>query len=439
LKNVLLLAFYFPPRNHIASYRSGCFAKFLPENGWLPTVICEDWPADRADYDPHFVGVIPPEVEIHRVPRPPLSGFYEQFVLRKIAPYIWPQRAPIRWWQRARGVALELTRQKRFDAIWATSDPLTPLALAAELAEKTGLPWVADIRDSFNVQRFGSWYKRPFFARQERRLSAKADHVVAVSEGLASGLGRLIGKEVTVINNGFDETLLPASRPAPTPLFTLVYAGNLFLPRRDPSALGRAVERCAQTVDSTQQRGVQLLLRAVELCVQRNLIPLAQIEIQFYGTDASLLERAYPGAQTRLPVKVLPRIPHQEILAVQMASSVLLLVSLPSQKGVLTGKVFDYLAAGRPILAAPDDQGEIAALLRRTGAGVALSEVEEIILQLTDWYAAWKTGRPLTTGRNETEIARYSRRVQAQRLAGILNEISGPSKAVPLNQHPASK
>jgi glycosyltransferase involved in cell wall biosynthesis len=340
------------------------------------------------------------------VPNPPLAGFYERFILRKIAPYVWPQRAPIRWWQRARAEALLLTSGRRFDAVWATSDPLTPLALAAEVAEKTGLPWVADIRDSFNVQRMGSWYKRPFLARQERLLSAKASRVVAVSQGLASGLGRLIGREVTVIHNGFDPTLLPSPRPAPGPLFNIVYAGALVWPHRNPAPV----------------------LRAVDLCLQRKLIPRDEIALQFYGTDAGLLERAYPGAAARLPLKVFPRIAHQEMLRVLMAGAVLLLVTHPKEKGVLTGKVFDYLAAGRPILAVPDDQDEINALLRRTGAGISLTQTEDIVRKLVEWHGAWKEGRALTTARNEAEIARYSRRLQAQRLAGILDEISGPVK-----------
>jgi glycosyltransferase involved in cell wall biosynthesis len=402
VKNVLLLAFYFPPRNHIASYRSGCFAKFLPENGWLPTVVCEDWPADRPDYDPHFVGIIPPEVEIHRVPNPPLSGFYERFVLRKIAPYIWPQRMPYRWWQSARARILALRRSKRFDAVWATSDPLVPMTLAAEAAEAEGIPWVADIRDSFNVQRMGSWYKRPFFARQERHLTARADRVVAVSEGLAGGLGCRIGQEVTVIPNGFDETLLPEEPPPPTPCFTIVYAGNLVWPHRNPAPL----------------------FEAVELCLKRNLIPKDRIEIQFYGADAAVLERAFPGVLTRLPVKVLPRIPHQAMLRVLMASSVLLLLAHPLEKGVLTGKVFDYLAARRPILAVPDDHGETAALLRRTGAGAACTGVEDILRQLIQWHDLWQAGADTTATRNETEIARFSRRTQTKQLAGILDQIT---------------
>jgi glycosyltransferase involved in cell wall biosynthesis len=403
MKNVLLLAFYFPPRGHIAGYRSGCFAKFLPENGWLPTVVCEDWPSDRSNYDPDFVGVFPPEVEVHRIPNPPPVGFHEQFVLRKIAPYLWPQRAPIRWWERARATVLKLMRDKRFDAIWATSDPLVPMGLAAEMAEVGRIPWVADIRDSFNVQRRGSWYKRPLLAWHERRLCVMANRVITVSEGLARGLGSRIGKEVTVIHNGFDPTLLPEIAPEPSRFFSIVYGGNLAVPQQDPSPL----------------------LAAVALCLQRNLIPRDEIQVQFYGTDGNAIERASPGAAARLPVKVLAQIPHKEMLRVLMAGSILLVLSVPSQRGVLTGKVFDYLAAGRPILAVPDDHGEISSLLRRTGAGVALTEPEEIVQQLVRWHSLWKAGADMSSARNESEIALYSRRNQTKRLAAILDEITG--------------
>jgi glycosyltransferase involved in cell wall biosynthesis len=402
MKNVLLLAFYFPPRNHIASYRAGCFAKFLPENGWLPTVVCDDWPSDRRDYDPHFVGEIPPEVEIHRILNPTLQGFYERFVLRKIAPFFWPQRMPYRWWQKARAQIQTICQSRRFDAVWATCDPLVPWALAEETARTVGIPWVADIRDSFNVQARGSWYKRSINARQERLLSAQADRVVAVTPGIADGLGRAIGKEVTVIYNGFDETLVPKEKPVPTSKFTIVYAGSLVWPHRNPAPL----------------------LRAVELILQRKQIPAEQIEIQFYGSDASELERAFPGVQTRLPVKMAARLSHQEILRVLMASSVLLLTSHPHEKGILPAKAFDYLAARRPILAVPDDQGEISHLLRRTGAGIALTDPEDIVRQLMQWHSVWQSGADIVVARNEAEIAKFSRRAQARQLAGVLDEMT---------------
>ena len=92
MKRVLLIAFYFPPRNHIAGYRTGCFAKYLPEQGWLPTVICEDWPVDRPNYDPDYVGTIPAEVEIIRLPQQAHKKPFEKFLFRKLLPYLSPPR-----------------------------------------------------------------------------------------------------------------------------------------------------------------------------------------------------------------------------------------------------------------------------------------------------------------------------------------------------------
>lgn len=403
MKRVLLCAFYFMPRNNIASYRSGCFAKYLPENGWLPTVLCQDWPEGSPNYDPDFVGVFPKEVQVIRVPNPPLRGFRERVLLRKIAPYLWPQRAPLVWWQRARAAMLALTREQRFDAVWGTSDPLVPLALAQEAARTQRVRWIADIRDSYNVQHFGSWYKRPLFARAESRLCRQADRVTTVSEGLAEVVSQRSGRSVQVINNGFDPGLFEGPAPAPaTDVFRVVYAGTVVWPQQNPLPF----------------------FQAIDLCLREGRIPRGQFEVCFYASDLGNFSRDNPGVVEGLPVRVLPRISHHEIIGVLKSSPVLLLLAHANEKGVLTGKVFDYLAASRPILAVPDDRGEVTALLKRTGAGVALTQVAQIADQLTAWFTAWKAGRELSGLRNQVEINRYSRREQTRQVAGILNELA---------------
>jgi glycosyltransferase involved in cell wall biosynthesis len=401
MKRVLMIAFYFPPRNNIACYRAGCFAKFLPEHGWLPTVVCQDWPAEGPDSDPDFVGRIPEAVEIHRIPAPEQRGFYRRVVLRKLAPYVWPHRAPILWWRQARLRVLSLLQRAPFDAIWATSDPLTPLALAAEAAAAAQLPWVADIRDCLNVQHFGSWYKRPLFRRQERLLCRRADRIVTVSEGLADALRGLSSRPVSVIPNGFDPSLLPEKKPTPASRFTILYAGTLVPRYQDPRPL----------------------FHALEICITRNQIPADAVEIQFLGADASRVRDCLSGLSNRLPVHVLRRVPHREAVAAQMSASVLLLLAHASERGIMTGKVFDYLAAGRPILAVPDDLETTSALLKQTGAGVALTEVEAIAGKLLEWYSAWKSDRSFNLPRHETEIAKYARPAQAGELAVLLGRL----------------
>lgn len=406
MKRVLLLAFYFPPRNNIACYRTGCFAKYLPEFGWAPTVLCQDWPSQGPESDPEIVGRFPETVAVHRIPAPTAQGFYQRVVLRKIAPYVWPQRAPILWWRNARQQMLSLLPAQKFDAIWATSDPLTPLALAAEGASLARLPWVADLRDCLNVQRFGSWYKRPFFRRQERHLCRQADHLVTVSEGLAEVLRDLSGKPVSVIHNGFDPALIPQTRPKPASVFTILYAGTLVAGAQDPRPL----------------------FKALELCFASKELKPEKVEVQFLGTAPERVQRAMPATPFKLPVRILPRVSHREALTAQMSASLLLLLAYGTAKGIMTGKVFDYLAAGRPILAIPDDRETTAALLKRTGAGVALSDPQAIARLLVEWYRRWETDPHFNLDRNENEIARYSRRTQTGELAALLNELSARAR-----------
>ena len=402
MKRLLLIAFYFPPRNNVACYRSGCFAKFLPQHGWLPTVVCQDWPADRPDSDPDFVGAFPDSVEIHRVPPPPERGFYQRVLMRKVAPYFWPHRAPILWWRQARQQIRSLLKTTSFDAIWATSDPLTPLALALEASRSSGIPWAADLRDCLNVQRFGSWYKRSFFRRQERRLCRAADRVITVSEGLAEALKEITGNPVSIIPNGFDPSLLPSQKHSPNRVFTILYAGTLVVGRQDPRPV----------------------FRALELCLQRGHIPPAEVELLFLGTNPASVKQVLADVSQTLPVRVLPRLPHRAALALQSQASVLLLLAHAAERGIMTGKVFDYLAAGRPILAVPDDRHTTSVLLKATGAGVALTDVESIARQLSEWYTRWRLDRSFNVQRNETEIGRYSRAVQAGELARILTELA---------------
>lgn len=402
MKRVLFIAFYFPPRNNIACYRSGCFAKFLPQHGWLPTVVCQDWPANRPDSDPDYVGAFPKEVEIHRVPSPPEPGIYERFLLRKLAPYIWPHRAPILWWRQAREKIRELLDQNRFDAVWATSDPLTPLTLALEAAQSAQLPWIADIRDCLNVQLFGSWYKRPFFRRAERKLCRAADRVITVSSGLAAALRRITHAPVSIIPNGFDPSLLPVEPKSSTRLFTILYAGTLVVGRQDPRPV----------------------FRALALCLERGLIPRADVEVLFLGSRHESVQQVLADIPQDLPVRVLARLPHRAALGLQTRASVLLLLAHAFEQGVMTGKVFDYLLAGRPILAVPDDRHTTSALLKSTGAGVAITEVESIARQLSGWYLRWLKDPLFNLNRNETEINRYSRSVQAGDLAQALNEMA---------------
>jgi hypothetical protein len=299
-----------------------------------------------------------------------------------------------------------LARSTNFDAIWATSDPLTPLSLALEASRITGLPWVADIRDCLNVQRFGSWYKRPLFRRQERRLCRLADSVITVSEGLAEALHQITGRPISIISNGYDDSLLPAEKLPPSDLFSIVYAGTLVEGRQDPKPVFRALEKC----------------------INGGLIPKSRVEVVFLGTNPKSVQQEMNKVSSQVPVRVLPRMAHRAALAFQTQAAVLLVLAHAAERGVMTGKIFDYLATDRPILAVPDDSHTTSKLLKATRGGVALTDVDAIALQLAEWYKRWRSNPGFNLQRDEKEVSRYSRFEQAGELARILNGLveAGP-------------
>lgn len=399
-KKVLLLATYFPPLNNIACYRSGCFAKFLPEFGWEPTVVCEDWTAGKgAAYDPEFVGEIPQSVRIERIPRPIEKGFWQRTVQRKLLPYLAPHKTPRLWWKQAYARIERLLEKHSFDAVWATSDPLGPSGLAASFAKRHRIPWILDLRDSFNLQPMGSWYKRPFLAYRERRLCAQADQVVTVSEGMAKKLQTHSKKNIKVIHNGFDPTLFPVDSKLQSDKFTLLYAGKLY---HDHAPL----------------------LRALELNIKQSRMEKELLEYRVLGVSRAHFESRCTYLPQIVNISVRPRIPHKNALLEKCRASALFFHSHTEIPGVLTGKLFDYLGSGRPILAYLGDEiSESKRLLDKTGAGSTAANIKQLADLLADWYQRWKRNPAFALERNEGEIATYSRRTQTKTLAETLNEI----------------
>jgi hypothetical protein len=118
-----------------------------------------------------------------------------------------------------------------------------------------------------------------------------------------------------------------------------------------------------------------------------------------------------------------PRIPFRESIKIQKQACILLHLAHGGQKGIMTGKVFEYLGARRPILCIPGDNDCVDALLKETKAGVVCRNAEETAAQVLHWYEEWQqTGVLSYCARNE-QIMKYSRERQAGQLAELLDSI----------------
>jgi hypothetical protein len=278
--------------------------------------------------------------------------------------------------------------------------------------------WVADFRDL--------WTQNPNFPgifpftllenALENRILSSADAVVTVSEGLARVFRDRCGGKVHVIENGFDDEELESIPPlaSTSPEFTLVYTGTLYVPRQDPRPLFAAWK------DLQGRAGVG---------------GSPGILVRFFVTNRpgrEYLQGLVESLGLGDLVRVDRDIPYRDAIAIQKGADALLLLerepAAPNEQGVLTGKVFEYLAARKPILGVGfRSEGELGKLLVASGLGFPLGQdVSRILHTLEKLITAKGMGEmDGMVNPDEALIARYSRKSQAARLAVLLDSLVG--------------
>jgi len=168
------------------------------------------------------------------------------------------------------------------------------------------------------------------------------------------------------------------------------------------------------------------LFQAISELIMSGKICSSDIEIQFYGTDDEWLFIDIKKYQLEKIINVHGPISREESIHEQRKAQVLLLLTWnhPTEKGVYTGKLFDYLAAQRPILAMGIPGSVIEELLDETQAGVYVSSIEKLKNAILSYYQEYKLTGKVSYKGNPVEIEKYSHREMARKFAGVLNSVS---------------
>jgi len=422
-RKVAMIAHAFPPCHAIGALRAAKFAKYLPKYGWEPIVITRTWPQQSWGMDE------PPGVRVVRTAYHDRLGIFRRSrssqvrtlsessqspgwrsKVRKLASFwvreliAYPDEF-IGWKRYAVEAARELLKGENVAIIFSSSPPPTAHLIAREVQRETRLPWVADFRDLWIQNHYlrHTALRRYIERRLEKRTLARASVLVTVSSPLAAKLGRLHNKPVEVITNGFDEDDYSGPPPSPTPYFSLTYTGQIYAGKRDPS----------------------LLFSAVRKLLQAGVIDSLRFRIRFYGPDGSFVEKLAARFRVAEVVSYEGLVPYAEAVRHQRGSTALLLLSwhAPEEKGIYTGKVFEYLGARRPILVIPRTEGVLDELMEETGAGVAASSEEELIMLLVKWYDEFLTTGSLKYRGKEEAISKYTREQQARKLAQVFDRV----------------
>lgn len=403
---ILLACVYWPPAGGPGVVRPLKLSGHLAELGFEVHVLAPDDPK-WVHRDPTLRA--PAGVAVHRTrnPGPPAARWLDlpgttglarlRLLARLNARRVSVPDAAVYWSLGSVRAALRLVAAERIDVLLTTSPPISVNLLGAAVKARARIPWVADLRDSPLTP------DRRRHVRGERwiaRLVARrADAIVTATNGIAEEM-RAFGPSarVTTIENAadFDDFAGLEYRRGDT--FRVTHTGS-FVGRRDAGPFLDALARAEGVV--------------------------ARFVGDFPPADpARLNELGLDGRVERVPY-----LSRAETLAEQRSSDALLLL-LPDTgragRGILTTKLFEYLAAGRPILAVVQPDSEAAALVREAGAGVVVppGDVDGIAGALDELHRRWLEGDLPGPELDPERRRRLDRRERAERLAALLRKVA---------------
>jgi glycosyltransferase involved in cell wall biosynthesis len=312
------------------------------------------------------------------------------------------------WSTFALPVAVRLVRREGIDVVLTTSPPPSLHLLGAAVKRTTGAAWVADLRDPLTSHPHRRGYESQLARVKEkavggvgRLVASQADAIVAASDAIAEEIRALEPKgAVFTIENGCDFDDFAGLEHHASDRFRITHAGH-FHGKRDPKPFLRAL--AASGLDDV----------------------VVRFAGDFRTADREFAESLGLGDRFEL----LGNVSRRRSLELQRDSDALLLLIPESGgrgRGVLTGKIFEYLAAERPILAVVPPDGAAARLLRDTGAGVVVpsDDVDATREALLDLHRRWKDGRLDGTPLSAEWRTRLSRSGRVEELADVLRSVA---------------
>ncbi len=400
-KRVLFINGGFYPNSGPGSHRVVKMAKYLGRFGWTPVSLCPEFTPEnsRGDYDAGLAA-LPDPCEVIRVPYYDMRwNLLTRAFFSRVECRFWPYRAPLMFSRQLEAAAMALAARGRFDAVWSSYSPGYAHYVSSRVATRFGIPWVADFRDLPDQTYDSRWIRR--LVRAEVKVCAAASALTTVTQPLADRLAQRHRLPTYVIYNGFDPDDAPRAEATRSDLFTISYFGTLYA-FRDPRPL----------------------FEAVDLLVSRGQVDAADVRVRFYVPDPNVVRSRLEGFRCGPMVEINGRVPVHEMRRLEQASVVLLLLKAREEGPSLPSKLFEYMAAGRPVLTVPGDGEMVDATLEETRVGVSGGSPEATAAILKAWYDVWKRTGWLPATAIPERLASYSRVVEAGQLAAILDQVS---------------
>lgn len=410
-RKLLLIALHFPPYTASSGYlRTLKFCEHLPSYGWQPIVLTADSKAHSGRSVAGDEGEVTPDILVERAfafdsaRQLAVRGRYPGFLA---LPDRW-----VSWWPHAVLKGLRIIREQQPDAIFTTYPVATAHLIGLTLQRLTGIPWVADFRDPMLDSHYprGRVVRRIWRSLEARTLLRCSAAVFTTPSARALYANRypsVSDRRLSVVLNGFDESDFQGQavscRTGTTAPKVLIHSGVLYRDVRDPRGLYTALK----------------LLREEGVVSSETLrVVLRACGPEQYHQD--LIDAFGIGDI----VSLAPSVPYHESLREMMEADGLLLFQGREANKQVPAKLFEYLRAGKPILALVDREGDSARILRENDVGLlaSMEDAREIAGVLRRFMSGTSDGGNWAATR---EVANhYSRRASTSALVDVLDSVS---------------
>ncbi len=400
MRTILFITISFPPYGGIASIRIGCFVKYLEQMGYNCIIFC---PYKKYGYyDETSVANLSTKAvygyEEDKNTR--LQGYFKRkFALDYILCGLFPYGAI----KQSKRIISKLIEDNGVDLVFASYPQFENLYLANWVERTYRIPWIADFRDI--IEEFNLEVLSKVCFRRETEIVSTASLIITVSEGLKGYLSTRHLQKICVIPNGFDPDDYGETSSIEFEKFTISYTGNI-----------------------TGKRNPYLLLVAIDELIEDKLIDRSLIQVNFYGSKESELNHYINSLRHRNIINCYSKLDRKTIINIQKSSHLLLLLANADWKveGILTGKLYEYLAAKRPIIAIPKYRS-IDDLLKKTGTGYSFNDKDRLKEYVCAKYLGWREDGYVEGHADGRGIMEFSRKAQAQKLALCIEDFLGKS------------
>lgn len=427
LERILIVSYYWPPAGGPGVQRWLKFAKYLPDFGYEPIIYTPENP-NYPLVDEELVKEIPEGIKVLKQPiKEPyrVASLFSKNKSKSLSAGIIPQArkqslldkvllwirgnffipdARIGWVAPSVSYLKKYIQEYNINTVITTGPPHSMHLIGCQLKEQLNIKWIADFRDPWTTIGYHKELKLTKKSIEkhialESRVLTTADEIIVTSKSTKKEFAALTTKPITVITNGYDVEYV--GRITRDEKFSLAHIGS-FLSNRNPRVLWKAIVELRKENKEFKE------------AFQLKLIGKISQEIQDVIAEFHLEECTLN----------LGYVSHHEALIEQRKSQVLLLVEIDSEdtKAIIPGKLFEYMAAERPILAIGPDEADFFEIIKETNTGkIALYDEKDRIKEiLLDYFEKYQKQELKVYGMG---LQYFSRKKLTEKLAQILKRI----------------